>query len=235
MFMHRKNYWVYFNHSCSLCGATSDVHHGICTDCHSDLPWLLGSCRRCALPLPSTAPPGSLCGRCIQTPPAFDRTLAAFHYDFPLSQLLPRIKYQRQPAHLGWLGRVLAAFLQQQYEADWPLALCAVPMHPLSELKRGFNQAQLLAEVLARQLQLPLTPCLNKTRRTPHQMSLGLDERRHNLQQAFRITRPPARHIALVDDVMTTGTTVNTLAELLKQAGAERVDIWVLARTPEVR
>ncbi len=229
------NNWLKYTQPCSLCGATNDVHHGICTDCHSDLPWLLGSCRRCALPLPATAPPGSLCGRCLQAPPAFDRTLAAFHYDFPLSQLLPKIKYQRQPAHLGWLGRVLAAFLQQQYEADWPQALCAVPMHPLSELKRGFNQAQLLAEVLARQLHLPLIPCLSKTRRTPHQMSLGLEERRHNLQQAFRVTRSPARHIVLVDDVMTTGTTVNTLAELLKRAGAEQVDVWVLARTPEVR
>ncbi len=235
MFNPSTNNWSLFKHTCSLCGATNDVHHGICTDCHSDLPWLLGSCRRCALPLPATAPPGSLCGHCIQAPPAFDRTLAAFHYDFPLSQLLPRIKYQRQPAHLGWLARVLAAFLQQQYEADWPEALCAVPMHPLSELKRGFNQAQLLAEVLARQLRLPLAPCLSKIRHTPHQMSLGLDERRHNLRHAFKVTRQPPAHIALIDDVMTTGTTVNTLASLLKSAGAERVDIWVLARTPEVR
>ncbi len=235
MFIHKINKWLNLNQTCSLCGSSDEVYQGICTACHADLPWLLGGCRRCALPLPPTAPPGSLCSHCIQTPPAFDRTLAAFHYDFPLSQLLPRIKYQRQPAHLGWLARVFAAFLQQQYEKDWPQALCAVPMHPLSEFRRGFNQAQLLAEVLARQLQLPLTPCLSKNRHTPHQMSLGLDERRRNLHQAFRVVRPPARHVALIDDVMTTGTTVNTLARQLKSAGAERVDIWVLARTPEVR
>lgn len=227
--------WIKNNQPCALCGAPDADHHGICADCHGDLPWIMHRCSRCALPLPFDTPPGSLCGHCIQEPPSFDRTCAAFHYDFPISRLLPRIKYQRQPAHLGWLARVLAAYMRQQYENHWPDALIAVPMHPFSEFRRGFNQAQLLTEVLAKQLRLPVSRCLSKTRHTPHQMSLGLEERRHNLHQAFRVTGQPPRHLALVDDVMTTGTTVNMLASLLKSAGTEKVDIWVLARTPEVR
>ncbi|GAA0790711.1 ComF family protein [Marinobacterium sediminicola] len=133
------------------------------------------------------------------------------------------------------MGRVFATFLREQYEQEWPDALVAVPMHPLSEFTRGFNQARLLANVLSSDLKLPLCHCLSKTRRTPQQMTLGLDERRQNLQHAFKVTRQPPRHLAVVDDVMTTGTTANTLARLLKSAGAEHVDIWVLARTPEVR
>ncbi|MBA4501453.1 ComF family protein [Marinobacterium marinum] len=220
---------------CALCDASAPDAHGICSSCHADLPWLLNPCRCCALPLPRTLAPGGLCAHCVQTPPAFERTLAAFNYDFPISQLLPNIKYQRQPAHLGWLARVLAAYLQQHYEDDWPDALMAVPMHPFSELKRGFNQAQLLAARLSQQLQLPLNDSLRKTRRTPHQAELGLNARRGNLHHAFAVTEQPPRHLALIDDIMTTGTTVNTLAQVLKSAGAERVDIWVLARTPEMR
>lgn len=235
MFSLQINNWIKNKQTCALCSTPGADHHGLCGGCHADLPWLLGGCRRCALPLPSGAPPGSLCNHCLHTAPAFDRTLAAFHYAFPLSQLLPRIKSQRQPVHLGWLGRVLAAWLQQQYEDDWPQALAAVPMHPLSEFRRGFNQAQLLSDTLARELNLPQAHCLRKTRRTPHQMSLGLEARKANLHNAFSITEPPPAHIVLIDDVMTTGTTVNTLARQLKQAGAQRVDVWVLARTPEVR
>jgi len=233
MFKPAMNYCSKNIHPCALCGAPDADHHGLCADCHGDLPWLVRACPRCALPLEPHAT--TTCNHCRHAPPPFDRALAAFHYDFPLSQLLPHIKYQRQPAHIGWLGRVLAAYLRVHYEDDWPDALIPVPMHPLNELHRGFNQASLLAEVLAKQLQLPIEPVLRKRQRTPHQMSLNLEDRRHNLHNAFDVARPPARHVALIDDVMTTGTTVSTLTTLLKRAGAERVDIWVLARTPEVR
>lgn len=228
-----KNNWIKNIQRCALCGCPRPDPQGLCADCHADLPWLLTPCPRCALPLPSAAR-GLACAHCLRQPPAFAQTLAAFRYDFPLSQLLPYIKYQRQPAHLGWLGRVLAAFLQPRVEA-WPEVLVPVPMHPRAERRRGFNQARLLAEVLARQLGLPLHPCVHKVRATPQQMALDLRQRQHNLRQAFAVVAPPPRHLALIDDVMTTGTTANRLAEQLRAAGAERVDVWVLARTPEVR
>ncbi|MBV0933444.1 ComF family protein [Marinobacterium weihaiense] len=229
------NSWIKNKQICALCSIRGADHHGLCAGCHADLPWLLHYCRSCALPLPLSASPGSLCGHCIRQPPAFDRTLAAFEYDFPLSQLLPTIKYHRQPAQLGWLGRVLADYIRDRQDGDWPEVLVPVPMHTLSEFKRGFNQARLLTQVLGRSLHLPLAEPVRKVRRTPHQMALSLEDRCQNLQQAFAVHARPPRHLALVDDVMTTGTTVNTLAQALKAAGAERVDVWVLARTAEVR
>lgn len=235
MFRPLVNSCVEIIQSCALCQASDCNHHGLCAACHADLPWLLGSCPSCALPLPPSVPIGSLCSHCLEKEPAFDFTLAAFHYDFPLSQLLPRIKYQRQPAHLGWLGRVFADYIRHHCDDDWPDALVPVPMYPISEFKRGFNQSRLLAQVLAGQLNIPLNACTHKVRRTPHQMMLSLEERRQNLQHAFKINGTPPRHVALIDDVMTTGTTVDTLSQALKQTGVERVDVWVLARTAEVR
>lgn len=235
MFFTHMNNWIKNTQSCALCGTPAASHHGLCEDCHADLPWQVAFCQQCALPLPVQYSPG-LCSHCQQYPPAFDRTLAAFRYDFPLSQLLPNIKYQRRPEAIGWLGQVLAEYLRLHYEATaWPDALVPVPMHLWNETLRGFNQSRLLADVLSRQLQLPLWHGLQKHRRTPHQADLGLRQRQQNLAHAFRLTHTPPRHPAIIDDVMTTGATANSLAQLLKQAGAQQVDIWVLARTPVVR
>lgn len=235
MFLLQINRWIKNRHICSLCGLTSTTRHGLCEDCHADLPWLVSFCRRCALPMPAQHTPEP-CPDCRQHPPHFDRALAAFRYDFPLSQILPHIKYQRRPEAIGWLGRTLAEYLKLHYEnTPWPDALVPVPMHLWNEALRGFNQSDLLADILARQLHIPLWRGLEKYRRTPRQAELGLRQRQRNLAEAFRTSGSPPAHIAIIDDVMTTGTTANSLARLLKQQGAQRVDIWVLARTPEVR
>lgn len=235
MFNLEINRWLNFNQPCSLCHTRKDVHQGLCESCRADLPWLIQACPRCALPLQGIATANG-CPDCLKLRPVYDRTLAAFRYDFPLSQILPAIKYHRQPQAIGWLGAALADFLPLHYEDQhWPEALVPVPMHLLSESARGFNQAQLLAKVLSTHLQIPLWQELHKHRRTPHQADLDLKQRRQNLHSAFCVKTTPPAHVALVDDVMTTGTTVNTLAGLLKEAGCERVEVWVLARTPEVR
>lgn len=219
---------------CALCGARHDVSfHGLCEACHADLPWLTHACSRCALPLPLHQP--DLCAHCIKDPPPFNRVLSAFTYTFPVSALIPAIKYQKQPAHLGWLADVLADFIRQHHQGPWPDALIPVPMHPFSQIARGYNQAELLADRLSRRLQLPLLHALRKTRRTARQMSLSLEERRLNLRGAFSLNREPPEYVALVDDVMTTGTTVSGLSRLLLEQGCKRVDVWVLARTPEHR
>ncbi len=229
------NNWLKYSQPCALCQTRNDVHQGLCEGCRADLPWLIHACPRCALPLNPFTPHG-YCSSCLHNKPEFDRSLAAFRYDFPISQLLPAIKYHRQPQALGWLGKTLADFLELHHlDHPWPQAVVPVPMHLWSESLRGFNQAQLLAEILTKQLGIPLWQGLQKTVRTPHQADLNLQARKHNLQHAFKVLPNPPAHLALVDDVMTTGTTVNTLARLLKSAGAERVDVWVLARTPEVR
>ena len=235
MFTHKINYCSFIKQKCSLCGIHTAVQSGLCEGCHADLPWLISFCPRCALPLP----PGLAeyaCAACRRKPPCFDHSLAAFRYDFPLSQILPALKYRRKPNPLGWLGQLLATYLKLHHEhRTWPDAIIPVPIHLASESKRGFNQARLLASVLAREIACPVREDVHKIRPTPHQAELDLQTRRRNLADAFAVECTPPAHVALVDDVMTTGTTVNTLAGLLKQAGAQQVDVWVLARTPEVR
>lgn len=231
MFKHIINKCLKNIQRCALCGARDCQTHGLCEGCHADLPWLIHSCPRCALPLPRHL--SGLCLQCRHELPLFDTVQAAFTYSFPVSELIPVIKYQRQPAHLGWLAAVLSDFILQRHEGQWPDALVPVPMHRFSQINRGYNQAELLAQRLGKHLQIPLNACLHKHRRTPKQMSLSLEDRRHNLQGAFAVRSTVPEHVALVDDVMTTGTTASTLTRLLLERGCKQVDIWVLARTPE--
>ncbi len=227
---HRVDYGLFNNQTCLLCRLHPAARHGLCEGCHADLPWLLGGCPRCAEPL--IADLHVHCARCQQHPPAFDRTLAAFTYRFPLTELLPTIKYQRRPAALGWLGATLAELIADRLEQK-PQLLLPVPMHPWQLFRRGFNQAALIAEILARELAIPYHDrLLRKTRNTSHQADLGRAERQANLRDSFACLGPVPPHVAIVDDVMTTGSTADELARLLRRQGAKQIDVWVLARTP---
>jgi len=233
MFSSKLNRCTNIIQSCALCGTPDSHVHGLCESCHADLPWLVHACPCCALPL--ARQDSGPCPHCMQTPPMFHKVQAAFSYSFPISALIPAIKYQQQPVHLGWLSAVMGDFLRQRHEGPWPDALLPIPMHNLSLIHRGYNQAELLAHRLGALLQIPPFSSLKKTRRTPKQMALNLEARRTNLDGAFKLDAALPKHVALVDDVMTTGTTVSTVTELLLEQGCERVDVWVLARTPENR
>ncbi|WP_151704021.1 ComF family protein [Nitrincola alkalilacustris] len=221
---------LFINQPCRLCASPLALPNGLCEACHADLPWLLNACKRCGLPLPFTN--DSPCRHCDDYPSAIDRTLVPFHYQFPLNRLIPDIKYHKKPAALGWMSHVMAQYLESIC-TDMPELLIPVPMHRLNEARRGFNQSSLLAYQLSRHLQIPCDHrLLSKTRLTPRQMTLSAEQRRHNLKQAFAIHREPPEHVALIDDVMTTGSTADELAQLLKERGAAKVDLLVMARTP---
>lgn len=225
------NYRSLFIRKCALCRRYPAQETGLCEGCHGDLPWLIAACPRCAEPL-NTAHI-SLCSHCQQDPPPFDRTHAAFRYSFPINQLLPAIKYHRRPAALGWLSRTFAALLSDRIETA-PQLLIPVPQHPLKEIRRGFNQAALIAQELSRCLDIPLSDTLVRKRRTTlQQAELGRSERLANLRDSFEVCAPVPAHIALVDDVMTTGSTARELSRVLRLNGAKRIEVWVLARTPE--
>jgi len=222
------NHCLFYGQPCFLCRLRPQQQAGLCHGCLQDLPRISPACRRCALPLEGD---GQLvCGRCLKKPPAFERCIAAFAYGFPLSQLIPRIKYRRQPADLGWLAKAMAL---QLGEAPTPDVLIPVPLAPSRLRQRGYNQAELLAVRLGRHLGLPVDRhSLTKPRDTPHQMELTGAARRRNLQGAFHWSGPSYGRVTLIDDVMTTGTTASEIATLLKKAGVGTVDVWVLARTP---
>ena len=175
-------------------------------------------------------PESATCPACTARPPPLDGTHAAFDYAFPLDRLLPRLKFHRDFA----AGRVLAQCMAERFAAlPRPQALVPVPLHRGRLRQRGYDQALELARPLAKTLDLPLQAgLLQRCRATRAQSRLDADARGRNLRGAFRVdTRAtlPA-HVALVDDVMTTGATLHAAAETLRAAGVARVDAWVCAR-----
>lgn len=175
-------------------------------------------------------PTGEVCGACLRHPPAFERTRAALAYAFPLDRLIPRLKYHAQLAIAPALGECLAETVADVPRAD---RLIAMPLHPARIRARGFNHAGEIARRLAQGLgvRLDTTSC-RRIRDTPPQMGLAHDARLRNLRGAFACTSDMSgQRIAIVDDVMTTGTSLDELAKTLRRAGAASVEAWVVART----
>ena len=211
---------------CLLCGNMS--RDGLfCADCDGELPRLTTAhCPVCALPTLA----GERCGQCLKNPPPFDFTVAAFSYSFPVNQLIKALKFHERLVLVNFLADEFA-----QHIVAWPDALTALPLHPSRLRQRGFNQSQLLAARIASRLNIPLlSDACQRVRDTPPQSSLPWKERDKNMRQAFTVSASAnvcGKHIAIVDDVMTTGASIGELARSLKQAGASTVSAWVLART----
>jgi ComF family protein len=213
---------------CLLCGESGAEGRDLCRACAEALPWNDSACLRCALPLPE---PG-ICGACLQRPPPLTETRAAFVYGFPLDRLVPRFKFHNDLA----AGRLLSELMLRGVSGlPKPSALVPVPLHDSRLRQRGYDQAQELAKYLARALQVPLlSGALVRTRATAPQSELDAGARQRNLRRAFEV-RPGAvlpDHAVLIDDVMTTGATLEAAAKRLRRAGVARVDAWVCARVP---
>lgn len=213
---------------CLLCDAPGTDGLDLCAACHQALPGNRDACTRCALPLPA---PGT-CGACLRRPPPLAATCAAFVYAAPLDRLVPRYKFHGDLA----AGRLLARLMAPAVSAcQPPQALVPVPLHPGRLRRRGYDQALELARPLATALGLPLRAgLLHRIRATAPQSELDAAARRRNLHGAFRADtrRPLPAHVALIDDVMTTGATLHAAATALRRAGVVRVDAWVCARVP---
>jgi ComF family protein len=213
---------------CLLCGESGSEGRDLCRACHRALPWNRSACLRCALPLPE---PG-LCGACLQRPPPLTETHAAFVYGFPLDRLVPRFKFHNDLV----AGRLLSELMAEGLRGlPKPAALVPVPLHDSRLRQRGYDQALELGKALARALQVPLLPrVLVRTRATAPQSELDAVARQRNLRRAFEVRAGALLpdHVALIDDVMTTGATLEAAARCLRRAGAARVDAWVCARVP---
>jgi ComF family protein len=210
-----------FAGSCFLCrGRADDL---ICAECDADLPRLdFALCPRCAL----ASPAGAVCGRCLSSPPAYDATRAALAYDFPADVLVHALKFRGELALAPWLASLLAG----RISSDGVDHVVPVPLSARRLRERGYNQSMELARHLGKG-RLDAGLC-ERTRDVRPQIDLPYDERQKNVHGAFRCTRAlVGARIAVVDDVMTTGATLNELARTLKAAGAVHVVNWVLART----
>ncbi|MCV6604186.1 MAG: phosphoribosyltransferase family protein [Porticoccaceae bacterium] len=216
---------------CLLCRCPLSNPLPLCMPCQKELPWLGSHCQHCALPLYSD---DKHCGECLAKPPPWRQCIAAFEYLPPVKQL---ISHYKQSANLA-AGRVLANLLAKAValnaEPPLPQLLLPVPMHWRGQLKRGFNQSYDLARMVAAQLGIAVSyRHLKKRHHTEAQHHLLRQQRQRNLRGQFSVTRPVAgQRIALVDDVVTTGSTARAIAALLQKEGAAQVDIWCVARTP---
>ena len=196
----------------------------LCPACDADLPRLTAPlCPRCAL----VSPAGALCGRCLVEPPSYDATIAALAYSFPADALIHALKFRGELA----LAPLLAAMLFQRVDPNEEVDLIMpVPLSARRLRERGYNQSAEIARRLAGRAPLELFAC-ERSRDTAAQTELPWSERRRNVRGAFRCARRLSGTVAVVDDVMTTGATLEELARALKQAGASRVVNWVVART----
>jgi len=171
-----------------------------------------------------------VCGQCLAHPPAFSRTLAVFSYTFPLDKLVQAMKYGKQLA----LAHAFAKKLLQRIDRkNLPDCLIAMPLHPAKLRERGFNQSLLLARPIARELKLDLlTGSCRRVRDTPPQSSLPWKERKKNVHNAFCCDKDlSGKSVALVDDVLTSGASLNALSMAVQESGAREVTAWVIART----
>ena len=218
--------WSLLPAHCLLCEQPGMGDIDLCAACWRGLPKNLLACPRCALPLAAPAP---ACGFCIKSEPAFTSTLAPMQYQVPLSTLVPRFKFHQDLA----AGRLLAElFCRNTSDFARPDVLVPVPLHSTRLRQRGFDQALELAKMIAKHKALPLrSDLLIRTRNTAAQSHLDSRQRRKNCRNAFAVVdKVLPNHIALIDDVMTTGATVRECAKVLLKAGVKRVDVWVIAR-----
>ena len=203
-------------------------HDGLwCVACDATLPYLdAPHCPVCALPTSF----GEVCGHCLKEPPLFTRTTAVFGYSFPLDKLIQALKYGEQLALANAFAEKLALRIGN---SDLPDCIIPMPLHPAKLRERGFNQSQLLAATLARKLDIELqTNACQRVRDTPAQSGLPWKERRKNVRNAFRCDKDlTGKRVALVDDVLTTGASMNALADAVQQRGASEIQAWVVART----
>lgn len=221
--------------SCALCGGTDGP---LCADCRAQyFGTNLPRCRQCAIPLPGQAGAGALCGDCLSRPPAFDATIAASDYAAPADGLVLALKFGSRLALAPALAKLLHAALLRHSGRALPTVLAAVPLGRLRLAERGFNQALEIARPLAASLGIALAPRLIcRLRETQAQSTLPLEQRRANMRAAFAIPSDAigqvrGAHVGVVDDVMTTGATLDELAGTLKRFGAARVTNLVFART----
>lgn len=216
---------------CVFCDAPGHAGADLCADCYADLPWQTHGCALCALNLPGDSL-SVLCPACQKKPPPFSAAFALMRYEYPVNWLITQLKFHARLSHARLLAQLFSEKLMGRLNDDPPQALIPVPLYRQRWRERGFNQATELARPLGKALGIPVLPhAAQRVRATAHQMDLPARQRRANVHDAF--TADPGlvlRHVAIVDDVVTTGATAKALTRALHKQGVQRVQLWCAAR-----
>ena len=214
---------------CAGCGTIVEALHSFCSDCWTGINWCgEGGCQTCGLPLEATD--AGICGRCLAQPPRIARTRAAVEYGEVARTLVMKLKYGRKVG----AAATMAAFMAPLVEVGEGTMLVPVPLHRWRLWSRGFNQSALIARELAARLGVDhRTDVIRRTRRTRPLKGMGVRQREREVARAFAVPDPAAiagRHVVLVDDVLTSGSTSDACAKVLLRGGAKRVDLLCFAR-----
>jgi ComF family protein len=208
----------------------------VCHQCLSAFAPTRPRCKRCALTLESGHP---ACQACEDAPPEFDRAFAAVDYTSPWRELVARFKFNGDVALARPLSALMATQLRKMPPRGRPQWIIPTPLSPARLRERGYNQSWQLARHLSRQVGIPTLPnAVRRVKDTPRMMTLEADDRRQQIRGAFEVATScrralAGRHVALVDDVLTTGATLDEVTRTLQAAGVRQVSVWVLARTPK--
>jgi len=219
--------------NCLLCGDFTKRDISLCKACEDSLPRIEHACKQCGIPLENINTPNDLCGQCIQNPPEVDYTVSLFHYANPVSYLIGQMKFQQQLSSAAILASLLHSEILKRYSGmTLPDAILPVPLHNARLAQRGFNQSLEISRDVAKQKKIPLLiDQVSREKHTEAQTHLNKQQRLKNVKGCFKVlSTPVAKHIVIVDDVITTGATTNELAMLLKAEGVEKVGVWSIAR-----
>lgn len=224
---------VIYPSRCVLCGSSGYGDVDLCEACLNSLPNNHRHCSACALPLHSDSD-DVYCGQCLQQPPPYDRCIALWRYDSPVDSFVQQLKFGQKLIYARLMGELLAEHLDKfEYnQSPIPDVVVPVPLHPQRQRQRGFNQAVEIARPIAKRFGIPLAlqQC-HRTKITEPQSSLPAKQRHKNVKGAFQADEElRGKHVAIVDDAMTTGHTINELAKTLRKTGVSRIDVWVCAR-----
>ena len=219
-------------HTCVICQLPCKDQLSLCHACMSCLPWNTSSCSQCAVPLVNHTP-NIRCGNCLNKKWAFEQCVAPLNYENEVKQLITGLKFKQKLISAHILGSLLSHAIISHYRNNTlPEAIIPVPLHAWRLRARGFNQALEISKTVHRLTKIPiLKNHCKKTKRTKPQMQLNKKERQHNVKNAFIVQKKiNYQYVVIIDDVFTTGNTVQSLASTLKKQGIKQIDVWCCAR-----
>ncbi|NKB47548.1 MAG: ComF family protein [Legionellales bacterium] len=223
--------WL-FPQMCLVCHTLSHQSLPICQACTADLPWLHHYCQQCGYPLPD-ASDHHYCGHCLTHWQPDVRFYGLFSYQSPIRQLLYQLKFQQRLIVAQLLGTLFAKTLLQSYPqpSDYPQLILPIPLHPRRIRQRGYNQALEIAKPISHHLNIPLSyhDC-HRRKHTHAQATLPAALRQQNIAHAFQIDPLSVDHVAVIDDIYTTGLTSLTFIQSLRRQGIRQIDLWIAAR-----
>ncbi len=219
---------------CALCHNPT-TNTALCTPCTGELPWLKNPCVCCAKPLISeTIIHPAVCGDCLTNPPSYQALIAPFQYKYPIDYLILNLKFGNKFIYARILGELMAETIARHYQPiNYPQLIIPVPLHPRRLRERGYNQAVEIARPIQKKFRLPLSvhQC-GRIIDTQPQAAIAASGRSRNVKSAFSAALSiKATHVAIIDDVVTTGSTVSELTQALRKVGVKKIDIWCCSRT----